>query len=738
MLELKNVSKFYYNKGVIASGFSKVNLKLNMGEFVVITGESGSGKSTLLNVISGLDSYEEGEMYIYGKETSHYTEKDFENFRKKYVSNIFQTFNLVNSYTVYQNIELVLLLNGYKKRKIKKKVLELIEKVDLIKFKNTKVSKLSGGQKQRVAIARALAKETPIIIADEPTGNLDSESAKGIIKLLSQIAKDKLVIVVTHNYEQVEEFATRKITMHDGRILEDKVIKKIENKKVNEEDFNFKNIGILNQIRLGIRNTFNIFGKFILLFAVFLFMSVAIVSEYSSFKKQEYLLKTSGYNYIFSNLSQKRLIINKKDKTPFTDEDYSSIEALGNVDYVVKNDLLLDEYVGLVNYENIYLYGNAEDINTFSKQLDVGRLPENENEVIIEGNKDNYYISNMQDEILNSDLYLSYQDTTDEDTKLKVVGIRFNESVSFYGNDMKIYLSGTILDKLKFRINQQYSTVKVLFLDKYYVSGYGNNDVKPNDNVPQGCAYVSYDLTYYNNGYSIINKPIQIEAKNLYYQDTLDLKITKTYTKNNFKSLLGLSKYDEINGAIFINTDDYNTLFNKASYQSSIFVKNEESIDKTKQELDELGYKAIAIKDTLIQEGATQIIQIIRTVVTIALIITLFFISYFIIKIILKSRNVYFSTIRMLGANQKTAKNLLIIELLTVSNLAFLISIIAVIAQYYGLINIQFIQDIVKYLKLRDYILLYIVLTGISYLISLKYAKKLFQKSSIKTYNEEV
>ena len=120
MLKLENVSKFYYNKGIIASGFTKVNLELKIGEFVVITGESGSGKSTLLNVISGLDSYEEGEMYANGNETSHFSEKDFEDYRRKYVANIFQTFNLVNSYTVYQNIELVLLLNGYKKRKVKK------------------------------------------------------------------------------------------------------------------------------------------------------------------------------------------------------------------------------------------------------------------------------------------------------------------------------------------------------------------------------------------------------------------------------------------------------------------------------------------------------------------------------------------------------------------------------------------------------------------------------------------
>ena len=143
MLKLKNVSKFYYSKGVVAIGFSKVNLELNVGEFVAITGESGSGKSTLLNVISGLDSYEEGEMYINERETSHYTEKEFEEFRRKYVSNIFQNFNLVNSYTVYQNIEFVLLLNGYKKREIKQKVLDIIDSVGLIKFKNTKASKLS-------------------------------------------------------------------------------------------------------------------------------------------------------------------------------------------------------------------------------------------------------------------------------------------------------------------------------------------------------------------------------------------------------------------------------------------------------------------------------------------------------------------------------------------------------------------------------------------------------------------
>ena len=202
MIRLKNVSKFYYSKGIIASGISKVNLDLDAGEFVVITGESGSGKSTLLNVISGLDTYEEGEMYIEGSETSHYTAEDFERYRQKYISCIFQSFNLVSSYTVFQNVALAMEIDGHDGHEIKQKVNEILNKVGLSAYKNRKVSKLSGGQKQRVAIARALAKDTKILVADEPTGNLDSASAEGIVELLTEIASDKLVVGLIAGGEQ--------------------------------------------------------------------------------------------------------------------------------------------------------------------------------------------------------------------------------------------------------------------------------------------------------------------------------------------------------------------------------------------------------------------------------------------------------------------------------------------------------------------------------------------------------
>lgn len=342
MIRLKNVSKFYYSKGVIATGFTKVNLEFSKGEFVAITGESGSGKSTLLNVISGLDSYEEGEMYINGSETSHYLEKDWEVYRRKYIGNIYQNFNLINSYTVYQNIDLILSLNGTPQKVRKMKILQLLKKVGMLRYKNTKVSKLSGGQKQRVAIARALAKDVPVIIADEPTGSLDKKAAMGVIHLLKEISKDKLIIIVTHNYDQVEKFATRKITMHDGKVLEDKKILPVNKNDNFIETDKFKNINFFEKVRLGFRNTFNVLPKFVLLFLVYSFIVCALMGEYSYFKQSEYEMSKDGVNIFFNDYSDKRIVFNKSDKSAFTKEEIDNIKKIDNVSYVSENDLLND------------------------------------------------------------------------------------------------------------------------------------------------------------------------------------------------------------------------------------------------------------------------------------------------------------------------------------------------------------------------------------------------------------
>lgn len=732
MLKLENVSKIYYTNGIVATGISKVNLELNIGEFVVITGESGSGKSTLLNVISGIDSYEEGEMYINGKETSHYTEKDFEEYRKKYIANIFQSFNLINSYTVYQNVELVLLLNGYKRKQIKKKVLDIIDKVGLTKFKNTKVSKLSGGQKQRVAIARAIVKDTPIIVADEPTGNLDTKSAYEIIELLKNVAKDKLVVIVTHNIEQVEKYATRIIKMHDGRMIQNTEIKNInEDSKITQASG--KNITIPNQYRLGIRNTFNIFSKFILLFIVFTFMSVAFLAEYSAFKLVEHSTEeSSGYSANLRDISKERILINKQNREPFTEDDYNKIKQLSNIDYIVEDDISLDTEFILRN-DTLNTYGYIKDINNFKGNLDIGRMPENDDEIILKANKDDYTITQMLDETLNSEFSLqkSYREG-DTIRTVKIVGIQYNENNTIY--DRTFYVSNEVKKVVRSYVHNQYSDMKTLLNDKYV-----QYNIETSENVESGTAIVNDDLKYQFKNNKIINQNINISVSNIYYEDNIDLTITKTFTKSNLKKLTGYIDYSYYQNAIIINPDDYNSLYDKPSYQSSVYVKDASIIDQTMSELENLGLKPKKATDFKVEyENESQIVKIFKVVVTIFVIIVVFFISYLIISIILKSRNIYYTTLRMLGATSKSTRKILNIELFINSTLSYLMVLTFGYLVKQDIIKIEFIANLIKYITLNECILMYLILFVVTQLIARKFAKKIFKSSAMNRYNEEV
>ncbi len=744
MIKLKNVSKFYYSKGVIASGFSKVNVEFNIGEFVAITGESGSGKSTLLNVISGLDTYEEGEMYVDGKETSHYMEKDWEDYRRKYIGNIYQNFNLINSYTVYQNIELVLILNGLTKKEARPKVLELIKKVNLEKFTKTKVSKLSGGQKQRVAIARALAKDVPVIIADEPTGNLDKRSAESIVKLLKELSKDKLVIIVTHNYEQISEYATRKITMHDGKILEDKKIKEVKEGPSIEN--NYQNITFFNKIRLGIRNTFNVLPKFILLLIVYLFIVVSLMAEYSSFKKSEYENSKAGYNYIFQDLSEERIIINKKDKSPFTDEELNKISKMSNISNIMRNDAVTDRYFTLNSEDQSYVIsGTPKGIKQLKGKLDYGRLPENDNEIVVEGPKDDYYLSRVKEAIMNKTYSIENEYSSGENNiaeKLKIVGIKYAKTTDDY--KYYLYFSDQLLNELQFQANQSYSTSIVKFLGKNHQSNSWTTSYKivPNAWVSRGKAFISEDNKYSCPKENCINQPLTINVSNLYYQESLNLSVEKYYNIKNISRILSLPNYkkedyENYNGIIFISKDDYNNLYNKATYQVSVYVKDARIIDETLDALNK-DYNTLAIKDVLVQQEAVVIVRILKIIVTIILVVTLFFITYFVIKLILKSRNIYYTTIRMLGSSKKVARQLLVIELFVISNLAYFSFMGCLYLNKINIISYNLFNTINDFLIFKDYLLLYIILIVLSFLTSEKYAAKIFKNSVMNSYREEV
>jgi len=214
MIELKNVSKYYNNNGVISNGLHNVSLTLKKGEIVAITGESGSGKSTLLNVITKMDTFDEGEIYFKGNETSYFNIDDMDQFRKNKIGFIFQNYNIIDSYTVLKNVMLPLTINGVPIKEAKIKAKELIEKVGLTHRIKHRGSKLSGGEKQRCVIARALAYDSEILACDEPTGNLDSATGREIIKLIKEVAENKLVLIVTHNFDQVKDIVTTSISLN--------------------------------------------------------------------------------------------------------------------------------------------------------------------------------------------------------------------------------------------------------------------------------------------------------------------------------------------------------------------------------------------------------------------------------------------------------------------------------------------------------------------------------------------
>ena len=221
MLELKNISKSYTTGNFTQQALKNINLKFRKNEFVAILGPSGSGKTTLLNIIGGLDRYDDGDLIINGKSTKKFKSRDWDSYRNNCIGFVFQNYNLITHISILENIEMGMTLSGKSAKKRKKKALEVLEKVGLKDHAHKKPNQLSGGQMQRVAIARALANDPDIILADEPTGALDSKTSIQIMDLIKEIAKDKLVIMVTHNSELADNYANRIVKFKDGELISD-------------------------------------------------------------------------------------------------------------------------------------------------------------------------------------------------------------------------------------------------------------------------------------------------------------------------------------------------------------------------------------------------------------------------------------------------------------------------------------------------------------------------------------
>ncbi len=345
MLELKNIKKTYKIGDIETKALDGINVAFREKEFVAILGTSGSGKTTCLNIIGGLDRYDEGDLIIKGKKTKDFTDKDWDAYRNNSIGFVFQSYNLISHLSIVTNVEMGMTLSGVSKTEKRKKALEVLEKVGLKDHLHKKPNQLSGGQMQRVAIARALANDPEILLCDEPTGALDTATGEHIMNLIKEIAKDKLVIMVTHNPEIADKYADRTVRFQDGKIIDD-TNPHIERPK--EDQFKLKktSMSFLTALGLSFNNIKTKKGRtFLTAFASSIgIIGIAVILSLSTG------FQTQIDNFQSDAMSEFPIMINQQAMELNTENMQTMIERTGNTK--------LEEYS---NVENVYLHDPSKN-----------------------------------------------------------------------------------------------------------------------------------------------------------------------------------------------------------------------------------------------------------------------------------------------------------------------------------------------------------------------------------------
>ncbi len=477
VLSVQNLSKYYTSARSVVVGLNQINLSFSKGEFVAITGESGSGKSTLAHVLGGILSYESGELLFNGNPTSHYDGADWERYRRDCVSFISQNYGILPGSTVMGNVASALRLSGFSREAAHRKAEVILHKVDLWEFRSRRAAKLSSGQKQRLSIARALAKPAPILISDEPTGNLDPENSAKVISLLAEAAKDRLVILITHEFSEVEDKATRHICLHDGRVTLDSNLREPSKPSESSEPSLAKNHRGLSFYVAGLQLRSRPVWSFLMLlfftltvFAVFSFAGTFISSLDDT--------PTRLYDdSAFPNGNDRRIVVCKPDGSDMTAEDEAVLLGINFVEALERYGYLADiryAYKEGTDFQRRYSIENigsgpeavyqqvssvtftpskmsfARTVPRFSDNrnfLSSGRLPENAYEVVAAGD----------DSLLGQTLPVYFQDGKNWSRsayiyfEVTVVGVTDYGSGLYFHDDVgKVFLANTLTNNSRF------------------------------------------------------------------------------------------------------------------------------------------------------------------------------------------------------------------------------------------------------------------------------------------------
>ncbi len=396
MLELKKISKSYVTGSFKQVALNDIDLKFRESEFVAILGPSGSGKTTLLNIIGGLDRYDIGDLIINGRSTKVFKDRDWDSYRNSSIGFIFQNYNLIPHISILANVEMGMALSGVNFKKRHKKALEVLEKVGLREHVHKKPSELSGGQMQRVAIARALANDPSIILADEPTGALDSKTSIQIMDLIREIAKDKLVIMVTHNESLANNYASRIIKMQDGKIISDSKIVREENKEDNSYKIKKTRMNFYEALKLSLNNIKTKKGRsFLTAFASSIgIIGIALILSLSNgFNKQIAIFERNTLSNLPIVISEDATSLESEDTDILSSEDdypdYQYITPLKTNDTTTHKNTISQDYIDYINkassdyvsgismyyYTNLNLLTKNSDSVKIASTYNFGSIP---------------------------------------------------------------------------------------------------------------------------------------------------------------------------------------------------------------------------------------------------------------------------------------------------------------------------------------------------------------------------
>ncbi len=734
-VKLDNVSMYYHDKNSINVGISKISLEFYKGEFVAVTGESGSGKTSLLNVIGATLGYHDGEVYYDSEPSSHFDDEDRETFRRERIGYICQNYNLIDSYTLLQNVVASMIISGWSAKEANKKALEYLDQVGLKALANKKASKISSGQKQRLGIARALAKETDIILADEPTGNLDSENACQIVDILKALSKDHLVIMVTHNVDEVLGKASRIIRISDGHVVLDEakntacellpasknLAPQLETKKV---AWTFSCFNRKAKPKRAI-----LLSVFMLLvsIATFVFMGTIIANMDDT--------TTKVYDdKAFINKRLDRIVVMKDDQTAMTKDDLAKFNSLK---YVVESDqydlvndfnyFTLDDlqyrYYELMAYspDGFPILETKEDhqVPEFSNyqkymrsvtclnadDLLVGSMPSKLNEIAVYGSSDDLgkemKIYFQQRNVWGELLFVSF------DMKVSAV-LKNNEFV----NSNQIYFSEMLCTEMLGNSLKSYNHYLYYFLEKNQTSPTQRKCFVFTDYLGENQVLLSHDFF---NG----------KLKSPFYGNVSidDLKNYNYQVKDVSEQMS--------NQMIKVDVSEHDLFFDGiTSNQATIYIEDYAYTDEVLNAVNSMGYLAISsyrvsaleYDDKLLNERNVTIL------VCVLAIVFIFLLTLFVLSAFLSLNQGDYLLLRFIGMNKKTMYWTNFFEMLSTAVVMFISALILTLIL--NNFKITLINNIIKYMVWYQFLIIFIVVFLIVLATTYKFNVSLQKKTN--------